>query len=305
MITMDVKAEGRASDPTQPTPRATLRSVDPGYFAAAGIPLIKGRVFATTDRRETARVVVLSESFAKQLFGEHDPIGRRVAWTGELLKFTPFAGDWRTVVGVVGDTRDTGLESDPTPTMFLPFAQEFVIAGALVVRTKSDPALLQPAIVSAIREISPRQLITGVATLEQIRDEGVAPRRLNALFITSFGTLALVIAMVGIAGVLAFSVSSRTAEIGIRMSIGATAARVRRMILGEGGVLLAVGLAVGAVGALIAARLLRGLLFGVGPNDPVTLGGVAFILAAVGVAACWLPAARAARVDPAVALRAE
>jgi len=304
-ITMDVKAEGRAADPTQPTPRATLRTVDPAYFTAAGIPLIKGRVFATTDRRETARVVVLSESFAKQLFGEHDPIGRRVAWTGELLKFTPFAGDWRTVVGVVGDTRDTGLESDPTPTMFLPFAQEFVIAGALVVRTKSDPALLQPAIIGAVREVSPRQLITGVATLEQIRDEGVAPRRLNALFITSFGALALVIAMVGIAGVLAFSVSSRTAEIGIRMSVGADAARVRRMILGEGGVLLVAGLAVGVIGALIAARLLRGLLFGIGPYDPVTLGGVAFILAAVGVAACWLPAARAARVDPAVALRAE
>jgi len=305
MITMDVKAEGRAADPTQPTPRATLRTVDPAYFTAAGIPLIKGRVFATTDRRETARVVVLSESFAKQLFGEHDPIGRRVAWTGELLKFTPFSGDWRTVVGVVGDTRDTGLESDPTPTMFLPFAQEFVIAGAMVVRTKSDPALLQPAIIGAVREVSPRQLITGVATLEQIRDEGVAPRRLNALFITSFGALALVIAMVGIAGVLAFSVSSRTAEIGIRMSVGADAARVRRMILGEGGVLLVAGLAVGVIGALIAARLLRGLLFGIGPYDPVTLGGVAFILAAVGVAACWLPAARAARVDPAVALRAE
>jgi ABC-type antimicrobial peptide transport system permease subunit len=165
--------------------------------------------------------------------------------------------------------------------------------------------LLQQAIVSAIREISPRQLITGVATLEQIRDEHVAPRRLNALFITSFGTLALVIAMVGIAGVLAFSVSSRTAEIGIRMSFGADAARVRRMILGEGGVLLAAGLAVGVVGALIAARLLRGLLFGVAPHDPVTLVGVTLILAAVGVAACWIPAARAARVDPAVALRAE
>jgi predicted permease len=305
MVVMEVKAEGRAADPNQATPRAMFRSVDPDYFLAAGIPLIKGRAFAPTDRRETARVVVLNKSFAQQLFGDQDPIGRRVAWTGELLKFTPFTGDWRTVVGVVGDTRDGGLESGPTPMIFHPFAQEFIVAGALVVRTKSDPALLQPAITSAVREISPRQLITGVATLEQIRDEGVAPRRLNALFISSFGTLALVIAMVGIAGVLAFSVSSRTAEIGIRMSIGATASRVRRMILGEGGVLLGVGLAVGAVGALIAARLLRGLLFGVGPNDPVTLGGVACILAAVGVAACWLPAARAARVDPAVALRAE
>jgi len=209
------------------------------------------------------------------------------------------------VVGIVGDTRDGGLDSDPTPTVFEPFAQEFIPGASLVVRTTADPTVLQPTIVKAIREVSPRQLIENVATLEQIRDETVAPRRLNALFIASFGALAMVIAMVGIAGVLAFSVSSRTAEIGIRMSLGAAPGRVRRMILGQGGVLLAGGLAVGLVGALAATRFLRGLLFGVTPYDPTTLGGVALLLAAIGLAACWLPAARAARVDPAVALRAE
>jgi putative ABC transport system permease protein len=151
----------------------------------------------------------------------------------------------------------------------------------------------------------PRQLIEHVSTVEQIRDETVAPRRLNAMFIASFGALAFLIAMVGIAGVLAFSVSSRTAEIGIRMSLGADARRVRRMVLGEGGVLLVMGLTVGLAGALFAARLLRGLLFGVTPHDPLTLGAVAFVLAAVGVAACWLPATRASHVDPATALRAE
>jgi len=133
----------------------------------------------------------------------------------------------------------------------------------------------------------------------------VAPRRLNALFIASFGTLAMIIAMVGIAGVLAFSVSARTAEIGIRMSLGADAGKVHRMILGEGGSLLGVGLALGAVGAFLASTVLRGLLFGVAPHDPTTLVGVAGLLALVGVAACWLPAARAARVDPAIALRSE
>jgi ABC-type antimicrobial peptide transport system permease subunit len=189
--------------------------------------------------------------------------------------------------------------------MYEPFAQELIINGALVVRTTSDPAVLQSTIVRVIHEISPRQLIEHVATVEQIRDETVAPRRLNAMFITSFGALAFVIAMVGIAGVLAFSVSSRTSEIGIRMSLGADAGRVRRMVLGEGGVLLVAGLALGLTGAFYTARLLRGLLFGITPHDPVTLGAVALVLAAVGVAACWLPAARAARVDPAVALRAE
>jgi predicted permease len=302
---LEVKAEGRALGSGEATPRATSKTADPEYFRAAGIPLLKGRAFASTDVRDGPRVVVINKSFAERLFGKLDPIGRRIAWTGEVLKFIPVSGDWRTIVGVVGDTRDAGLDSDPTPTVFQPFAQEEIFAGALVIRTKSNPTLLQPAVLRAIRELYPRQLIENVATLEEVRDATVAPRRLNALFIASFGTLAMVIAMVGIAGVLAFSVSSRTSEIGIRMSLGADAARVRRMVLSEGGALLVVGLAAGAAGALITSRLLRGLLFGVAPHDPLTLGAVALILAGVGVAACWLPAARAARVDPAVALRAE
>jgi hypothetical protein len=262
-------------------------------------------VFASTDREGTARVVILNKSFAERLFGTQDPIGKRVAWTGDVLKFIPVSGDWRTVVGVVGDTRDAGLDSDPTPTIYQPFTQEVVFSAALVVRTKSNPALLGPAAVRAIRELYPRQLIENVATLDEVRDATVAPRRLNALFIACFGVLAMVIAMVGIAGVLAFSVSSRTNEIGIRMSLGADAGRVHRMVLGEGGTLLIIGLVAGALGALTATRLLRGLLFGVPPHDPTTLAAVSLIIGGVGVAACWLPAVRAARVDPAVALRAE
>ena len=283
---LEVKAEGRPLADGEATPRAVSKTADPEYFRAAGIPLLKGRTFATTDRREGARVVILNKSFAERLFGDQDPIGRRVAWTGEVLKFIPVSGDWRTVVGVVGDTRDAGLDSDPTPVMFQPFAQEEIFSGALVIRTKFDPALLAPAAERAIRELYPRQLIENVATLEEVRDATVAPRRLNALFIASFGTLAMVIAMVGIAGVLAFSVTSRTAEIGIRMSLGADASRVRRMVLGQGGVLLATGLVVGVTGALLASRLMRKLLFGVAPHDPVTLAAVAFILTAIGVAAC-------------------
>jgi predicted permease len=305
LVDFDVKAEGRPASPNEPAPHASMKLVDANYFNAVGIPLRKGRNFATTDRQGTPRVVILSETFAKQLFGNEDPIGRRVAWSSEVLKFSPISGEWRTVIGVAGDTRDQGVESAVTPTVFEPFAQEIVIAASLVVRTTGEPAVIQPTIVRAIREIAPRQLIDRVMTLEQIRDERVAPRRLNAMFIGSFGTLAMLIAMVGIAGVLAFSVSSRTSEIAIRMSLGATAAKVYRMILGQGGALLGVGLAVGLLSALGAARLLRGLLFGVTPYDPVTLGGVAILLAAVGIAACWLPAARAARVDPAAALRAE
>jgi putative ABC transport system permease protein len=305
MFVLEVKAEGRPIGSGEATPRGTYKTADPNYFRAAGIPLLKGRAFSETDRRGAAPVVIINKSFAERLFGNQDPIGRRIAWTGEVLKFIPVHGDWRTIVGVVGDTRDAGLDTDPTPTVFQPIMQEEVFQGALVIRTKSNPSLLQPAALRAIRELYPRQLIENVATLEEVRDATVAPRRLNALFIASFGALAMIIAMVGIAGVLAFSVSSRTAEIGIRMSLGADAARVRRMVLSEGGALLVVGLGAGILGALVTSRLLQGLLFGVAPNDPTTLGAVALIIAAVGVAACWLPAARAARVDPAIALRAE
>jgi putative ABC transport system permease protein len=304
-FSMDLAVEGKPTPPDEPTPHAAVKMVDSKYFSAAGVPLLAGRAFDPTDRRGSGLVVILNQSFAKKLFGSENPIGRRIAWTGVMLKLSPFSGDWRTVVGVVGDTRDRGLDADPPATAYLPFAQEIIINGTLIVRTSSDPSLVQSSVVRTIHDLYPRQLIEHVATVDQIRDEGIAPRRLNAIFIASFGALAFVIAMVGIAGVLAFSVSSRTNEIGIRMSLGADAKRVRRMVLGEGGLLLGVGLVVGLAGALFAARLLRAMLFGVTPHDPLTLSGVAFVLAGVGLAACWLPAARAARVDPAVALRAE
>jgi predicted permease len=302
---LEVKAEGRPLANGEATPRGTFKTADPEFFKAAGIPILKGRGIESTDIRGNARVVVLNKSFAERLFGNEDPIGKRVAWTGEVLQFVPISPDWRTVVGIAGDTRDEGLETGPTPTMYQPIMQEEIFSASLVIRTKGDPALMQPAVLKALRDVDPKQLIENVATLEQVRDATVAPRRLNALFIASFGTLAMIIAMVGIAGVLAFSVSARTAEIGIRMSLGADAAKVHRMILGEGGSLLVVGLAIGAVLALVASSALRSLLFGVAPHDPTTLVGVAGILALVGVAACWLPAARAARVDPAIALRSE
>jgi len=155
-----------------------------------------------------------------------------------------------------------------------------------------------------VRRIAPRAPIENVLTVAQIKDQSVAPRRLNAELVSSFGILAVIIAAVGIAGVLAFSVSARTNEIGIRMSLGADRGRVQRMILREGGVLLALGLGLGVAGAYFATRALRGLLFGVAPHDPITLVGVALLMAAIGMVACWIPALRAARIDPATAMRA-
>ena len=199
---------------------------------------------------------------------------------------------------VVGNTRDGGLDAPARGVVYQPFAQTLALGGSLVVRGDSNVAALIPAITRIVRAAAPGTPIENVLTIAQIRDQSVSPRRLNAVLVLAFGLLAMVVAAVGIAGVLAFSVGARTDEIGIRMSLGARAGQVERMILREGGVLLALGLAVGLAGAWLASGLIRGLPFGVAPRDPSTLITVAVVMAAVGLAACWIPAAGAARRCP-------
>jgi putative ABC transport system permease protein len=301
---LEIKAEGRDPVAGEPTPRAEYRTATPEFFQVAGIPLLKGRAFESTDRRGTELVVLLNETLAKRLFQDQDPIGRQVAWTGEVLKFIPVLGDWRTVIGIVGDTRDDGPDQEAAPVMYQPFAQE-IFTGAMVIRARGDAAALVPETGRIIRELDPEQPLANVQTLEQIVENNVAPTRINTMLVGSFGTLALLIAIVGIGGVLAFSVSQRVGEIGIRMSLGADAGRVRRMVLQEGGVLIVAGLVVGIAIALVASRVVAGLLYGVSPTDPLTLAAVAALMLVVGVIAAWLPAARAARVQPGEAMRVE
>jgi predicted permease len=299
----NISIDGMTPSPGTQAPRAMFKAVDPDYFAAAGTPIIKGRAFNAGDLQDAPLVAIVSRVLARQLFGDSDPIGRRVAWPQS--RFIPNSTSWRTIVGVVGDTRDAGIENDPTPVVFQPFAQGGIYGAALLVRTTSDPISSQRAIVDAIRTVSPAQLIDNIKTLEDIRDATVVPRRLNAMFVASFAALAFLIAIVGIVGVLASSVRSRTAELGIRMSLGAGPERLRRMVLTEGGVLIGLGIGIGFAGSFFTARLLQGLLFGVAVHDPTTFTFAALLLAGVGIGACSGPAARAARVDPAVALRAE
>ncbi len=303
-ITLDIKADGRPIAPGQAQPHSEYRTANPDYFRAAGIPLLQGRAFTSTDRAESPRVVILNRTLADQLFPGQDPIGQRVAWTGEVLKFIGVSGDWRTVVGVVGDTKDGGLDATPIPATFIPFAQGDFPSGGFVIRTQADPATFAAAATRIVRQAAPQQPIEKVLTVEQIRDESVAPRRLNAMLVSSFGVLALIVAAVGIAAVLAFSVTARTKEIGVRMSLGADGNAVQRMVLSEGGRLVLVGLAAGVAGALALTRLMQGLLFDVPPHDPITLAIVAVVMSVVGIGACWLPAFRAARIDPAVTLHA-
>jgi predicted permease len=305
-VQLELKAEGRAEEPGMPRPVAEYRTATPEYFQAAGIPLIQGRGFAATDGADAGRVVILNRTLAERLFPGRDPIGRRIAWTGDVLRFIQLSGDWRRVIGVVGDTRDAGPDAPPLPAAYQPLAQNEIgfFPGAVVIRARGAEAL-GPAAARLIRELIPDQPVERIATLEQIREETVAPQRLNALLVGAFGAVALAIAAVGIGGTLAFFIARRTAEIGIRMSLGADPRRVMGMVLGDGGRLLALGLGLGLAGSALLARAIRGMLFGVPPADPVTFLGVAALVLVVGLAACAGPALRAARVDPLVALRAE
>jgi predicted permease len=303
-VRFDVKAEGKLPVPGEALPNAELRTADPSFFRAAGIPLLRGRPFAVTDGPTSGKVVIINKTLADRLFPNEDPVGKRIAWTGDLLRFTPISTDWRTVVGVVGNTQDGGLDAAPRTAVFMPFTQFLAFGSGLVIRADSNVARLTAAATRIVRTVAPTAPIENVMTISQYKQRSISPRRLNAALVSSFGVLAIIIAAGGIAGVLAFSVSTRTNEIGIRMSLGAESGRVQRMILKEGGVLVLLGLALGVAGAYFSARFIRGLLFGVAPHDPITLIVVGVTMAAIGILACWIPAMRAARIDPAIAMRA-
>jgi predicted permease len=303
-LVLEVKREDRGLSAGEAPPRAEYRTADPSYFRAAGMPLVKGRAFDATDAPGGARVVVMNQTLADRLFPNEDPIGKRVAWTGDVLRFTPITPDWRTVVGVVANTQDGGLDAKPIGVMYQPFSQELALGGTLVIRADSNIAALTAAATRIVNHIAPDVPIEHVETVAQIKDESVSPRKLNAALVSSFGILAVIIAAVGIAGVLAFSVTARTNEIGIRMSLGADRARVQWMILREGGSLVVLGLALGVAGAYFGAGVMRGLLFGIAPHDPTTFVVVSVAMATIGILACWIPALRAARIDPAITMRA-
>ena len=298
-----IKIDGKPTAVGEALPSADMRQADPSYFRASGIPLLQGREFNDTDGPRSERVAIVNRTFVDRYFPNETPIGKHIALTGEVLQFTPLSGDWRTIVGVVGNTQDGGLDQAPRAAMFFPTAQELSFGGSFVIRSTGDPSLLKPAVTRIVHGIAPTGAIQNLLTVAQIKDQSIAPRRLNAELISSLGMLAVIIATVGIAGVLAFSVSTRTQEIGIRMSLGADRARVERMILWEGGMLLAIGLVLGIAGAYFGTLVLRGLLFGVAPHDPLTFVGVALGMGVIGLTACWIPALRASRVDPAVAMR--
>jgi predicted permease len=305
-VKLEIRAEGRPPEPGAPVPLAEYRTATPEYFAAAGMELLAGRGFAETDVADGAPVAILNQALAQRLFGTDDPLGHRVAWTGEVLQAIGMTGEWRTVVGVVANTRDDGPDRPPPPAMFQPQAQNDLgyFPGAFVIRASEAPTLA-PRVQQIINELAPEQPVLRVATLEQIRRETIGAQRLNTFLVGVLGAIVLVIAAVGLAGMLSFFISERTAEIGIRMSLGAAPRRVLAMVLLDGAVLLGMGVALGLLGSFAVAGLLEGLLFGVAPGDPVTTVLAIAVMAVVGLGAAAVPALRAARIDPLVAIRTE
>ena len=291
--------------PNRLLPRAALSSstivmmrmlrVSPGYFYTLGIPVLKGRTFTDHDGEQALKVAVVNEALARHFWPAEDPIGKQ---------FPPPRGNM-TVVGVVGDTRHDGLSHDTEAEFYVPYLQSPGDSMQLAVRTVADPDSIVSAVRAQVRDVDPGQPLYHVATLQQVLSESLAPRRFNLLLLGIFAGIALALAAVGIYGVMAFSVTQRTHEIGIRMALGAERRNVLRLIVGQGLRLTVIGVALGVAGAWALTSFLASFLFGVAPRDPATFVLVSLVLVAVSILACYIPARRATKVDPMVALRYE
>jgi putative ABC transport system permease protein len=295
----EFQVEGADLEAVATAPRTVTRVISTGYFETVGTRLKAGRGFQPSDGATAPPVVILSESMARYYFKDQNAIGRRISWK-------LFNGNWSPkaeIVGIAADSRADRIDQTPLHTLYQPDAQTNA-QSTLLVRTAATDRIA-PRVVETIRSLDPNRPIDHVQTLEEIRDETIAPQRLNATLIGLFALLALAIATVGVAGVLAFSVSQRTNELGIRLALGAERQTILRMILGEGAAMAAIGLVVGGLAAIPLSRLLSGLLFGVEPVDPPTIAVSAVLLVAVALIAAWIPARTATAVDPMTALRGE
>ena len=297
-------AEGAPRENGQADWRADFRSVSPGYFETLGIPVIEGRDFRDTDRDGAERVVIISESVAQKLFPGQDPLNRHIWWTDGVMKFIGVSYDQRRIVGIVPDFDDENLIPSPAMTIYQPCDQEWA-SSRLFVSTHGNPYALVPTIVRTIHAISPDQPVEHASTLEDIRGEDLTPNRLNAIVFGGFAAVALLISIVGVAGVLAFSVSGRTREFGIRLALGAQPQNILTNVLFEGFVIACIGVGAGVLLGFASARVIGKYVVDMQLPGAPSLIASALILLAAAVIASALPAARAARVDVVQALHSE
>jgi putative ABC transport system permease protein len=288
-----------------PLPSGAANTADyvaasPDYFHVMGISLIRGRLFSVDDSASTRPVALISETLARRYFPNQDPLGRQL-----IFGFPPHGDVSREIVGVVGDIHDVSLAKNPGPMMYVPFAQVPFWGGEIIVRSRLGVAAVADAIRTETHNIDKDLPVTDIESLPDAMHASVAEPRFRTLLLGGFSAIALLLAAIGIYGVISFSVSRRTREIGVRMALGATPASVQRLVIGESAKLLLLGLAVGISASLVLTRFLSTLLFGIAPTDPLTFAVVALLLAVVTLAAAYFPARRAMRVDPMVALRCE
>jgi predicted permease len=297
-----VRIPGRVYEPGQA--ERTLYSVVSGdYFRAAGIRLAAGRNFDASDRDTSRATIIVSRKFARELFGsEQGALGREVNATFEMIRGRPP----RTIVGVVDDVKLISLDAENAQQVYVPVGQFGYPGLAFLVRVPSgEPSAALPLIRKTVREVDPSATINEVRTMEDVISESLARQRFQMTLIGTFAVLALVLATVGLYGVLALIVGQRRREIGVRLALGASPRAVVRMLLGEGARVAAVGVAIGLAGAFALTRVLQSLLYGVSSTDPAVFAAAAVFVAAVALAATWVPARRASRVDPRTALAAE
>jgi putative ABC transport system permease protein len=281
-------------------PLAQISSTSADYFRVLGTPLMRGRFFADSDDEKAPRVALIDELAAKNLFPNADPLGKR-------LKFGPRGSNapWMMVVGIVGNIKSDGFDQPAEPHLYVPTLQNPGYAMAVYLRTGPKPESLANALREQIQAVDANLPVFGVQSLEQVVSSSLAQRRFAVLMIGLFGAVALVLAGIGIYGVMSYSVTQRTHEIGIRLALGAQARDVLKLVVGRGLTLAVIGVCVGLAGALALTRLISSLLYGVSATDPLTFATIAVLLTGVAALACYIPARRATRVDPLVALRYE
>jgi putative ABC transport system permease protein len=289
---------GQPAPPRGEEPVCDVRVATNGYFQALGIPLLKGRWFDEDDPNDAKDKVIINEAMARRHWPNEDPIGKRIN-----ISWNDRRDD--VIIGVVGDVRDAGLEAAPRAMNYWPHARFPYGQMTLTIRTAGDPAAIVNSVRAIVHDQDPQIAVADIRTMDQVVSDSVAERRLTMLLLAVFASAALVLAAVGIYGVIAYSVTQRTQEIGIRMALGAQHSHVLRMVVGQAMLLAAGGIALGAAGAFALTRLMANLLYEVQPADPVTFAAVAAMLATVALAASLLPGRRATRVDPVIALRAE
>ena len=296
---MTIRLDGEPEDANAPPVPTVFETVSPSYFETLGVPIVRGRVFAASDRADAQRVAILNESAARHHFADRDPVGRRITYS-----FGSQVSQEHTIVGIAADTRPTGVDQEGVHALYLPAAQSFA-PSTMLVRTEGDPSPVAPLVVESLRNLDPQRPIEHVRTLAELRAESLAPQRLNATLFGVFAVLALLIATIGVAAVVAFSVSARRREMGIRATFGASPLRLLAVVMRDGLWMTGIGLAVGAAAAAASSRLLAGLLFEVEPLDWGVFLLVAAVLLVVATVASLVPARRASSAQPVEVLRSE